>query len=60
MPFLLRLSTLIRDPFVRRAFERAEREDGTAPDLVVNLKTAKSLGVTIPQAILARADEVIQ
>lgn len=25
------LSTLIRDPFVRRAFERAEREDGTAP-----------------------------
>ena len=25
------LSTLIADPFVRRAFERAEREDGTAP-----------------------------
>jgi hypothetical protein len=25
------LSTLIRNPFVRRAFERAEREDGTAP-----------------------------
>ena len=28
------LSTLIRDPFVRRAFERAEREDGTAPATV--------------------------
>jgi hypothetical protein len=25
------LSALIADPFVRRAFERAEREDGTAP-----------------------------
>lgn len=28
------LSTLIRDPLVRRAFERAEREDGTAPAIV--------------------------
>jgi hypothetical protein len=28
------LSTLIADPFVRRAFERAEREDGTAPAVV--------------------------
>jgi putative ABC transport system substrate-binding protein len=35
-------------------------ERPTKFDLIINLKTAKTLGLTIPPSVLVRADEILQ
>lgn len=68
---LVSYGSSIRDSFMRAAAFADKilkgADPGTLPveqptkfELALNLKTAKALGLTIPQALLLRADEVIQ
>ena len=68
---LMSYSTDIMDSFRRAAYFVDRILKGAKPSdlpfeqsetikLVINLKTAKALGITIPQSILLRVDEVIK